>query len=59
VRSTGAGGVGKVTGSKGITDGPANSLSSTTAGVDGDGLAIKGEGMTSEGKYFGGHLGWA
>ncbi len=49
MRSTGAGGVGKVTGSKGITDGPADSLSLTTAGVDGDGLAIKDKGMTSEG----------
>ena len=49
MRSTGAGGVGKVTGSKEITDGPANLLSLTTAGVDGDGLAIKDKGMTSEG----------
>ncbi len=49
VRSTGAGGICKVIVSKGITDGPANLSSSTTAGSDGDGLAIKDKGMTSEG----------
>jgi hypothetical protein len=43
------GGVGKVTGSKGITNSPANSLSLITAGIDGDGLAIEDKGMTSEG----------
>ncbi len=48
MRSTGAGGVGKVTGSKGITDNPANFSSLTTAGINGDGLAIKDKGMTSE-----------
>ncbi len=49
MRSTGAGVVGKVIGSKGITNGPAKLLSLTTAGVDLDGLAIKDKGMTSEG----------